>query len=593
VRDSRLFVDIQTIQSLRAADRGIPRFATELCRALIADGAPVAAFALNPLVPWPERIHPELARARQLTWNTATAFRRALAAGPLCYIVVSPFELSRPVQAVLGAHIVGVPRVAIVHDLIPHIFPGLFDLDDTALGRVYERRLDTIRSFDLVLTPSESTRRDVIEHLGIASDRVSVIGEAASPFFVPAGSGDDPTRLVRQWLPAITRPFVLCVSGWEGHKNTESLIEAWARLGPPVRDEYQLVVVCSLPEEARRAWTNLAEHQGIRPDEIVMSGFVEDDLLRALYQSAALFVLPSRYEGFGLPVLEAINCACATISSNTSSLPELVGWPAGTFSPDDPNEIAHLIERALTDATYRAELDLRCSQAAGRHSWPRVVERVLAACAGMRDHPYRRPRRPRIALVGPLPPTPTWIAGYNAQLADRLARHCDVDCFTEPFNAAGRRASRAYRTFPVAALGPTLPPASYDAVLYTVGTEPDETYRLALTYPGVVWLHDLTLADNELIAQARGVILDSEDARALLEQKIDPDDSTTPTWVIPSAASDAVANRPTRDDERPVAFDEVALRVIEIAGLDLEPARPLEAPPPVSASASPRGAPGV
>src|SRR5919204_132347 len=123
----RLFVDIQTIQSLRDADRGIPRFATELSRALLTAGAPVAALALNPLVPWPRWLHHDLARAPQLTWNTATAFRRALTGGPLAYVVVSPFELSRPVQAVLGAHVVGVPRVAIVHDLIPHLFPGLFD----------------------------------------------------------------------------------------------------------------------------------------------------------------------------------------------------------------------------------------------------------------------------------------------------------------------------------------------------------------------------------------------------------------------------------------------------------------------------------
>jgi glycosyltransferase involved in cell wall biosynthesis len=587
VHEPLLFVDIQTIQSLRDADRGIPRFATELCRALIAEDAPVAAFALNPLVPWPERIHPDLARAPQLAWNTATSFRRALAAGPLCYVVVSPFELSRPVQAVLGAHVIGVPRVAIVHDLIPHIFPDLFGLGDSALGRVYERRLDTIRSFDLVLTPSESTRRDVVDHLGIAPDRVSVVGEAASPFFVPAEPCDDPAAVVRRELPAITRPFVLCVSGWAWHKNTESLIEAWARLGQSVREGYQLVVVCSLPEEGRRAWTTLAERYGIRPDEIVMTGFVEEEVLRALYQAAALLVVPSRYEGFGLPVLEAISCGCAAISSNTSSLPEFLDWPAGTFSPDDPDGIARLIERALTDSSYRAELDLQCAQAAGRYSWPRVVERVLAACAGLRERPQPRPRRLRVALVGPFPPSPAWIAGYNAQLADRLAGHCDVDCFTEPLEAgAVRRASRPYRTFPVAAFGPTLPPASYDAVLYTVGTEPDDAYRLALTYPGVVWLHDLALADRTLIARARGVILDSEDARALLEQERHPD-GTTPMWVVPPAASDAVASRPPHDDEGlPASFDEVALRVVEIAGLDLEPARPVEAPPPVSAPAA-------
>lgn len=584
--EPRLFLDIQTIQNQTSADRGIPRFGTELARALIDAGAPIAALALNPLVPWPRRIHPDLAGAPQLTWNTATAFRRALADGPVTYVVVSPFELSRPVQGVLGAHVVGVPRVAIVHDLIPHLFPELFDLHDTALGRVYERRLDTIRSFDLVLTPSESTRRDVIAHLDVAPDRVCVIGEAASPYFVACRSEDDPAALVRSELSAISRPFVLCVSGWEGHKNTESLIEAWARLGRPVREHYQLVVACSLPDEGRRAWTSIAERQGISPDEIVMTGFVEDAVLRALYQTAALFVLPSRYEGFGLPVLEAISCGCAAISSNTSSLPELIDWPPGTFSPDDPDEIALLIERALTEPAYRTELDLRSREALRRHSWSRVVDRILAACAELRESSHPRPRRLRLAVVGPFPPARSWIAGYNAQLADRLAVRCDVDCFTHPLGppTIGSGRSRAYRMFPVAALGPTLPPAAYDAILYTIGREPDDAYRLAKTYPGLLWLHDLALADGDLIARARGVIVDSEPARDVLEQELGPDDAR-PTWVVPPAASDAFARTQSHGTHvRPSTFDEVARCVVEIAAHDLEPSRPDEAPPPVSAS---------
>ena len=88
------------------------------------------ALALNPLVPWPRQIDPVLARAPQLTWNTAAAFRRALAGGPLVYLIVSPVELSRPVHGVLGAHVVDVPRVAVVHDIIPHLFPELFGFAD-------------------------------------------------------------------------------------------------------------------------------------------------------------------------------------------------------------------------------------------------------------------------------------------------------------------------------------------------------------------------------------------------------------------------------------------------------------------------------
>src|SRR5260370_40092945 len=109
--DPRLYVDIQTIQSLRFGDRGIPRLATELSRALLASDAPVAGLALNPLVPWPARLHPELARAPQLTWHPATAFRRAPRDGPHVHFLVSPFEGVPPVPGPLAAPGAGGPAV--------------------------------------------------------------------------------------------------------------------------------------------------------------------------------------------------------------------------------------------------------------------------------------------------------------------------------------------------------------------------------------------------------------------------------------------------------------------------------------------------
>jgi glycosyltransferase involved in cell wall biosynthesis len=578
-----LFVDIQAIQSLRDADRGISRFATELSRALIHARAPVAALGLNPVWPWPRRIHPDLARAPQLTWNTATTFRRALADGPVVYVVVSPFELSRPVHAMLGAHIVGVPRVAIVHDLIPHLFPRLFGLHDQAneFTRVYTRRVETIRSFDLVLTPSENSRRDVIEHWGIPAHRIEVVGEAASPFFARPGPHDRPADLLHRDLASITRPFVLCVSGREPHKNNESLIEAWARLSRRVRDAYQLVIACRLTDDDRGALTRLARRVGIERRGIVITGYVDDEVLRALYQVASLFVLPSRYEGFGLPVLEAVNCGCPAITSNTSSLPEVLDWPAATFSPEDPDEISRLIERGLADAEYRAELDRQCRRALQRHRWPGVVERVLAACARFSEPRPRRPRRLRIALVGQFPPSRSWSAGANGQLAEYLARACDLDCFTEPFDArtAYPDRSRTYRMFPAAALGPTFTPAAYDLVLYTVGATPDAAHRLARTYPGVVWFHDLALAGRELVERARGVIVGSELACSLLEQEVGMELGDTPVWVLPSAVSGTFGNAsPPGASERPWSYEEVARHIIEIAALDLEQARPQEAP---------------
>ncbi len=447
--DRRLFLDIQTIQSVRFGERGIPRFATEVSRALLAQGSSVAALALNPLFPWPERLHPELARAPELTWNTAGAFRHARADGPLAYVVFSPFEVGRPVQGVLAPHVSGVPQVVMVHDLIPEVV-GPYD-PHSDWGRVYTLRRRWARSADLLLAPSESTRRDLVELWDVEPDRIAVVGEAASPAFRPLEPGEVPAATLQHDVPAITRPFVLCVSNFDAHKNTPALIEAWGRVSPAVRAEHQLVVVCRLPDDARRAWTTLARQSGLGRDDIVLTGYVEDTTLLALYQQASLFVFPSQYEGFGLPVLEAAACGCPAITANTSSLPEILEWPDATFAPTDLDEIASTIERALSDSGFRAELEGVRRRATERHTWDRVVARFLVACSSLPPAPPTPPRRLRLAIIGGPEP-----------LADQLATRADLDRFT----SGGRvRRHRDYRLFPTASLGPTFNPGSYDAVI--------------------------------------------------------------------------------------------------------------------------------
>ncbi|MBA2325744.1 MAG: glycosyltransferase family 4 protein, partial [Actinobacteria bacterium] len=394
----RLFVDIQTIQSLRFGDRGIPRFATEVSRALLAAHAPVAAIALNPLLPWPRRIHPDLAAAPQLTWNTGPALRRARAGGPVATFVISPFEGARPAHGVLAAHTADVPQMVMVHDLIPEVVARHDPASDW--GRMYARRRQWAGEADVVICPSEHTRRDVIERWAVAPEQVAVIGEAASPFFCAPGPEENAATLLRAVLPAINRPFVLCVSGWDTYKNTETLIEAWSELDGAVRREHQLVIACTLPDEGREAWRELARRRGIGDDEIVLTGFVEDEVLRALYRAAALFVLPSHYEGFGLPVLEAVNCGATAITSDASSLPEIIEWPAATFPPNDTGAVADRVEQALSDSAFRAELAGVCRRAAERHTWRRVVDRLLAARTLLPDPATARPHRLRIALVG-------------------------------------------------------------------------------------------------------------------------------------------------------------------------------------------------
>jgi len=513
VTGPRLVLDIQTTQTPLYAERGIPRYTTDLSRALLKVGAPIAALALNPSRPWPRRLHAELARSPLLAWNTSGLFHRLSSSGPVAYHIMSPLEGPRPVQSTLPIYVFrhGLPIVCTIYDLIPEIF-DVFP-KGTAYGRLYRLRRDLLRHADLLLAISRSTREDAIEHLAVDPGRVVDIGTGASEFFRPRAEGDNPERLLAEYVPGIERPFVHAVTGVFGldkRKNTEVLIDAYARLPGPVRRAHQLVVTCRITDEDRAVWTARGAGLGLRPDDMVLTGFVPDAVLRALYQRASLFVYPSRYEGFGLPPLEAARCGCAAITSNTSAMPEILGWEPATFDPDDPDALATLIDRALSDDAFRAQLLHVAARAAGQHTWERVAARTVEAY-GRLDQPRARRRRPplRLAMVGPLPPARSGVAAFNHALARHLAERCELDYLVEPagggagphdWEAQGpdtrRRGEDSFSIFSAESFGRVLSPAGYDAVFYSfaAGSSHAKAYELALGYPGIVWLHDLQLA---------------------------------------------------------------------------------------------------
>jgi len=601
VSDYQLLIDVQTIQSPQFAERGIPRYTTELCRALLAAGAPIGGLALNPTLPFPTRLHAELAEAPQLCWNTARTFRRLRDEGPVAYHVMSPLEGPRPVQSAFPPYVLGhgVPLVCTLYDLIPEIF-DVFPRG-SSYERVYQLRREMMKRSDLLLAISESTRRDAIERFEMDPDRVVMVGTGASAFFRRPTPEDRPGQVLAEQLPDITRPFVFTVTGMFGldnRKNTEVLIDAFSLLPFAVRKAHQLVVTCKVTAEQRSLWKDRAASRGLADDELVLTDFVLDPVLRALYQEAALFVFPSRYEGFGLPALEAARCGCATITSNTSSMPEILSWAAGTFDPDDGQELASLMERSLTDTGFRDQLHEAAAGASRRHTWERVAERVLEAY-GRLDRPSRplRRRTIRVALVGPVSPEPSGTALYNARLAGALAEHCEVDCIGGQADDDERPCRPPFRRFAASAFGRVLSPSSYDAVVYTLGNDRayHEAHSLAVRYPGIAWLHDIRLSElylsfasdrlpadrrrefmasvlashygerapnqlivgerwsspeayeqagilltSEVVGKSRGVVVGSHLARRMLELDVGPFTRLPPSWVVPLAVPDLI-----------------------------------------------------
>ncbi|MEO8695918.1 MAG: glycosyltransferase [Acidimicrobiales bacterium] len=495
----RIIVDLQVAQSPDSGHRGMGRYAVEMTRALLRAGAPIEAIAVNPVIAH-RALPDDLRESGLVVTNTAEHLDRArLGDGPIAYHVMSPMEEPTMVEVAMPRFLSRVDaQVMVVYDLIPFIF------DDPYLRQVDRReqnigRLRRVQTADLLLAISECTRRDFIEQLGIEEERIVTVGTGVSDRFRPPAPGDDPVQTVRLAWPQITRPFVMCVPAFEWRKNAETLIRAFARLPADVRAAHQLVIACAAPAVGIRTWRRLAADVGLREDELVITDFVPDELLVSLYQATRLNVFPSRYEGFGLPVAEASRCGAASLSSDRGSLPEVLDYPPSTFAADDADALADLMARALVDGPFRDGLLGAATRAATVHTWERVAQRTLDAYERLERPapPLRRARRPRVAVVGPLPPVASGVAVYTERVLDAWSRddyELDVYAEASPVGAWPPDVVAA-RVFPASALGATTNPGDYDAIVYAIGTSRVhiETFERARRFPGIVWLHDVNV----------------------------------------------------------------------------------------------------
>ncbi|MEW6544060.1 MAG: glycosyltransferase family 1 protein [Nitrospirota bacterium] len=257
--------------------------------------------------------------------------------------------------------------VVTIHDVKPLLFGSLQKrrnpgglIEDLLVGDRWKR-------IDHVLTDSDCSKRDISEKLGVPGDRITVIypGVNLERFrpLPPDRSGE------------AGRPFVLCVAGADPTKNVETLIEAFIRFPRSLRDAYDLILVGDF--RRRPALRELVVRTGIEK-QAVFTGVVNDDRLIDLYQRATLFVFPSRYEGFGLPVLEAMACGCPVVSSNAASLPEVTGEAAILVDPSDVEGFARHMQRVLEDQPLRRSLRERGLRQAAQFTWDRTARETVA-----------------------------------------------------------------------------------------------------------------------------------------------------------------------------------------------------------------------
>ncbi len=283
------------------------------------------------------------------------------------------FSLPLPVEAFTGATDVfyspdfvlpptrAKKKILTVHDLsfmrVPETaVPNLKWYLEGAVPRAVKRA-------DLILADSDATRADLVELFGASPQRVQTLYSGVEPMFCRVTDPDALEQTRAQYL--LDKPFILSVGTIEPRKNLTRLIEAYARL--PQRKDFDLVLA------GGQGWMHgdiyhAPEKFGVS-DNVRFLGFVPDRNLPALYTLATLVAYPSLYEGFGLPVLEALACGAPVVTSNTSSLPEVAGDAAMMVDPRDVDALAVALGQMLDDAQLRTDFARRGLIQARKFSW--------------------------------------------------------------------------------------------------------------------------------------------------------------------------------------------------------------------------------
>jgi glycosyltransferase involved in cell wall biosynthesis len=261
--------------------------------------------------------------------------------------------------------------IVTIHDCIHLRFPQYLP---NRLAYGYARAslwIATHRS-SRVLTVSEASKRDILKYFRVPEGKIDVIYNAIDERYGEAPDDEEVARVRERYQ--LNDPFVLYAGNIKPHKNLERLIEAFHELRKGELEHVKLLIIgdeISKYASLRRAVHHYKLHKHVR-----FFGFVPDKTLAVLYRLASVFVFPSLYEGFGLPPLEAMASGTPVITSNVSSLPEVVGDAALLIDPYDPAAIAGAMRRVLTEPALREDLRTRGLQRVREFSWERSVRRV-------------------------------------------------------------------------------------------------------------------------------------------------------------------------------------------------------------------------
>lgn len=502
----RIGIDMLAVQSPFTRHRGIGRYGRGLLGGMLAldpsneyvfyahEGLPLDQIPAAPNAT--TRIH--TLNPEKGLWTFSHAVQRMLNDNPDgidVWLGLNPWEVSYsygpPTPPING------PRMAmVVYDLIPFQFP------DLPLSTY--RDLERLKLYDTILTISDSTRADCQALLGLPEGRIVNISTGGNGhFFVP-----DPNETASEATQTVLRkfgilePYVFHQGSHDDRKNVWGLIDAFALLPESIRSTHQLVVSAHMPRERVEHIRRYADAQFVG-HRLVMTGPVSDEELRVLYQRCAVFAFLSHYEGFGLPILEALHCGAPVVAGNNSSQIEVVGDAGLLANTHDPVDIAARLRSVLENPEFARELRGKATEQAARFSWEISGRLALDQIQDLatRGRPRRRWRadianRPRLAVFSPFTPKRSGIATYTERLLEHLERWYALDLYHD----SGYVPHVALKSSSVASFDHRVYDRrarilDYRGALYAMGNSEYHVFMEdpIIHHPGVVTLHDYSL----------------------------------------------------------------------------------------------------
>jgi O-antigen biosynthesis alpha-1,2-mannosyltransferase len=450
IETMRIVIDLQGTQT-KSRYRGIGRYTLSFAKALIRNGSNHEFIVvLNGLFPHTisvirKELEGILQESRIVVWT---------APGPLSSMTIGNawrhkvaellreafIESLRPDVVHISSFLEGYVDSAIMsigqldtrtpvsvslYDLIPLTNPRQYLEPYPLFKQFYLNRVAQLRNANLILAISNFSRAEGIEHLELQAEDIISITPAVEPLFHYTPNHSD-AELHRKNELSIFKPYVLYTGGADERKNLFRLIRAFAKLPDDVRNAHQLVFAGTLLKVEIDRLKREAKSAGLKDCDFILTGYISDEDLVALYSNCSLYVFPSWHEGFGLPALEAMACGAPVIGANASSLVEVIGYQEALFDPTSVSEISNKMASALQDSVFREELIKRGLENSKKFSWDASAQSAINAferiASGQSMEPFSQEFQKQ--LITKISEVDKHYNATNSELA-RIAYHID------------------------------------------------------------------------------------------------------------------------------------------------------------------------